>query len=292
MRNDGEPSMTALMAAAARAAHLIVDEEPHIFRDTLAYRLLGERAETLVGFHRAHGTEPVLAGARTAAVTRSRYTEDRLTEAIGRGIGQYVILGAGLDSFAYRSPYAGKIRVFEVDHPDTQGWKRALLTASGIPTPPSLRFVPADLEEQFDRLAYGGLDPSRPAFVSWLGVTMYLTRGAVERTLAWLGRLAPGTELVVEYLLPEALWDAAGREYAEHVRAAAAGFGEPWVTFFAPEEMSALLERHGFEVIEQARQREAIDAALWHRSDSLSACDLSVFAHARVRRDPAAGGGA
>jgi O-methyltransferase involved in polyketide biosynthesis len=101
---NGQPSLTALTAAAARAAHLIVDNEPVIFADTLAQAMLGERAEELISYHRAHGTHPVLAGARAQVTCRSRYAEDRLAEAIGRGIGQYVLLGAGLDSFAYRSP--------------------------------------------------------------------------------------------------------------------------------------------------------------------------------------------
>ena len=121
---NGEPSLTALTAAAARAAHLIVDNEPVIFADTLAQAMLGERAEELISYHLAHGTHPVLASARAQVTCRSRYAEDRLADAIGRGIGQYVLLGAGLDSFAYRSPLAGRVRVFEVDHPATQEYKR------------------------------------------------------------------------------------------------------------------------------------------------------------------------
>lgn len=125
------------MSAAARAAHLLVDDAPSIFVDTLAQTFLGERAEELLGYHRAYGSYPVLAGARSTAVTRSRYTEDRLSELIGRGLDQYVILGAGLDSFAYRSALADRIRVFEVDKPATQCWKRAVLSETDTKVPPS-----------------------------------------------------------------------------------------------------------------------------------------------------------
>ena len=113
---NGQPSFTAFTAAAARAAHLIVDDDPRIFADTLAGAMLGERADELIEYHRAHGTHPILAGARAQAICRSRYAEDRLAEGAGRGIGQYVILGAGLDSFGGRSGRASRVRVFEVDH--------------------------------------------------------------------------------------------------------------------------------------------------------------------------------
>ena len=127
-----QPSLTALTAAAARAAHLIVDNEPVIFADTLAQAMLGERAEELLSYHRVHGTHPVLTGARAQVTCRSRYAEDRLADAIERGIGQYVLLGAGLDSFAYRSPLAGRVRVFEVDHPATQEYKQRVREVAGL----------------------------------------------------------------------------------------------------------------------------------------------------------------
>jgi O-methyltransferase involved in polyketide biosynthesis len=223
---NGEPSLTALTAAAARAAHLIVDNEPVIFADTLAQALLGERAEELISYHRAHGTHPVLAGARAQVTCRSRYAEDRLAGAAGRGVEQYVLLGAGLDSFAYRSPLAGRVRVFEVDHPATQEYKRrAWETARGAGTgggtgaesggsgglAGGVRFAGVDFGRDSLGAALGraGFDAGRPAFVSWLGVTMYLDEGALEETVAVLGGLAPGSELVVDYMLPTGLRDAA-----------------------------------------------------------------------------------
>jgi methyltransferase (TIGR00027 family) len=274
---DGQPSFTAMTAAAARAAHLIVDGEPTIFADTAAGAMLGERAEEFISYHRVHGTHPVLAGARAQVTCRSRYTEDCLARAVRDGIGQYVILGAGLDTFAYRSPLARRVRVFEVDHPATQEWKRR-----ARPAPGTITFVPVDLlgDSLEDGLRRAGFDFDAPAFVSWLGVTMYLDDGAIERTAAVLGGLASGTELVADYMLPAGLRDAAGDTYAELVGQASAERGEPWRSVFAPDAMAALLARHGFGPARDVSQREMIQAGLWERSDSLRPVELSHIAHA------------
>ncbi len=279
-----QPSQTALRAAAARAAHLIVDAEPALHRDTLAYALLGERAEELVGYHRAHGDHLVLRTARTAATTRSRFTEDRLAEAVRRGTTQYVLLGAGLDSFAYRCEPAGPLRVFEVDHPASQAAKRRCLAAAGVTEPPHVAFVPADFEtaSPLQRLADAGFDPGRPALVSWLGVTMYLSRTAIAAVLAEVGGLAPGTELVGDYFLPEDLRDATGQAYAEAVAPVSAELGEPWRGCLRPEEMTALLTENGFTAIRHVSTRESVEPALWRRTDGLGPHDLSRLVHARV----------
>ena len=286
-----EPSWTALTAAAARAAHLVVDAEPLIFRDTLAFPLLGELAEELIEYHRAHGDHLVLAGARTAVTTRSRYTEDRLAAAVRNGLTQYVVLGAGLDTFACRATADRQdrpVRVFEVDHPATQRWKLARLAAARIGLPQTLAFVPADLETEspIDGLVRGGFDITRPALVSWLGVTMYLTREAIDQTLATIAGLAPGTELIVDHMLPERLRDADGQTYVDLVMPSFADRGEPWLTFLGPEDMAALLKRHGFDVVEHVRQRDAVDTALWNRADPLRPYELSVLTRARLPARP------
>ena len=196
---NGQPSFTALTAAAARAAHLIVDGEPVIFADTLAEAMLGERAAELIAYHRTSGPHPVLAGARAQVTCRSRYAEDHLARGIERGIAQYVLLGAGLDSFAYRSPLARRVRVFEVDHPATQEYKRRVWAA-----PEGLTFVPVDFTRDSLASALGeaGFDAARPAFVTWLGVTMYLDESATEATVSVLGGFAAGSEVVLDYMLP------------------------------------------------------------------------------------------
>lgn len=280
------PSQTALTAAAARAAHLIVDGDPPIFADVLAAALLGDLADEFIGYHRAHGTHLVLSTARAQATCRSRYTEDRLADGVRRGVTQYVILGAGLDSFGYRSDLARRVRIFEVDHPATQRWKRQRLAAARIPTPAGLTFVPMDFESDSlaERLAHGGFDPARPALISWLGVTMYLTGAAIGQTLAVIGRFAPGTEIVADYILPAGIRDEAGDSYAEQVMPVAAQRGEPWLTFLSSDDMSGLLEEHGFGFIEHVRQRACVEAAVWDRSDSLRPIDLSRLAHATITR--------
>lgn len=287
MQRQHLPSQTALTAAAARAAHLIVDQPPLIFADRLAAALLGDQAEEFISYHRAHGEHPVLSAARTQVTCRSRYTEDRLAEAVNRGVTQYVILGAGLDSFAYRRAAGppGRVRTFEVDHPATQEWKRERLAKSGIPIPDGAVFVPADFEHDSlaARLRAQGFDQSQPALVSWLGVTMYLTQPAISQTLAEISTFAPGTELITDYMLPPGLRDQDGQSYADQVGPVAAQRGEPWLSCLAPDQMSALLETHGFGRTEQVGQRDSISGQLWDRSDTLHPIRLSMLAHATIR---------
>lgn len=277
-----QPSQTAAMVAAARAAHLVVDREPFIFRDTMAASLLGEQGEEIIAYHRAYGDYIVLSGTRAQVTTRAHYVERRLAEPAGGGVDQYVILGAGLDTFALRAPAGRPVRVFEVDHPATQRWKRELMVSAGLTTPPSLSFVPVDFEtdDLMDALVAAGFDPRRPALVSWLGVTMYLTTEAIAATLAVVGRFAPGSELVVEYALPPALRDEQADACAEVALPAAAERGEPWLSFFAPDDLSALLKQHGLEVA--VRQADCVYPRLWQRQDALRPVDLCRLARAVV----------
>ncbi len=185
----------------------------------------------------------------------------------------------------YRSDLAGQVRVFEVDHPATQRWKRRRLRTAQIASPGSVTFVPLDFETDSlaDRLIQSGFDPARPALVSWLGVTMYLTSAAIGETLAVIGAFAPGTELVADYMLPASMRDAAGNAYVELAAPVAAQRGEPWLTFLTPGDMSALLEQHGFGSVEHVRQCDSVGAARWDRSDSLRPAELSRLAHAIAR---------
>jgi len=282
----GQPSRSALTAAAARAAHLIVDDQPTIFADTLAAALLGERAEELIAYHERHGTHPVLVGARVQVACRGRYAEDALARAVRAGVTQYVLLGAGLDSFGYRDgPLAGRVRVFEVDHPASQEFKRAALAAARVEVPDSVRYVPADLARDplIQCLAAAGFDASAPAMIAWLGVTMYLTAQAVAETLAAVARLAPGTELIADYLLPEGARDEAGALYGALVAQASAEQGEPWRSYFTPDQMADLAGRAGFGAVRAVSQRDTIPAALWQRADSLCPARLAVLFHGTVQ---------
>ena len=137
-----------------------------------------------------------------------------------------------------------------------------------------------------DRLRQAGFDFAAPAFVSWLGTTMYLAESAIEQTLAVIGGFAPGSELIVDYMLPAGLRDAAGDSYAEQVGQASAEWGEPWLSLFGPDEAAALLRRHGFRPVRDVRQRDMIPAAAWERTDSLRPADLSRIAHAQIPGGP------
>jgi methyltransferase (TIGR00027 family) len=282
---DSNPSFTALTAAAARAAHLVVDQPPCIFSDTAAAAVLGELAAGLVRYHVENPSHPILATARGQVLCRSRYTEDRVTAAIVTGVRQYVLLGAGLDTFAYRSSLAGQLAIWEVDHPATQAWKRAALAAAQIDAGPAVTFVPAEFggSSLARVLQAGGFDFGQAAVISLLGVTMYLDDRAIRDTLTALSSCAPGAELIVDYMLPAGLRDKTGDSYVSQVAAAAADRGEPWLTFASPADMTALLAEFGFSIAEHVRQRDAIPAELWDRSDSLRPVELSMIARA-IRR--------
>jgi methyltransferase (TIGR00027 family) len=271
-----------MMAAAARAAHLLVDQPPYIFEDTAAAALLGDRAEELLAYHRMHGDHVVLRGARAQIVARSRFTEDVLAAAVARGIRQYAILGAGLDSYVYRVA-APSLRVFEVDHPASQKVKLAL--AAALPVLTEVTHVPVDFEETglVAGLAGSGFDATMPSVVSWLGVTMYLTREALTATLRAVATFAPGTQLVFDYMLPPDRRDAEGAVYAREVGSAAAQRGEPWLTFLAPEECTALLEDAGFAETHQLSPVDAVPDEMWRRTDALRPSGLTMLAHATVR---------
>ncbi|MGA9311780.1 MAG: SAM-dependent methyltransferase [Pseudonocardiaceae bacterium] len=278
------PIRTALAAAAARSAHLIVDGDPKIFQDSVALALLGSDADELIAVHR-NSEEPLFAALRGIMTSRSRHVEDRLAEAVDSGVDQY-LLGSGLDSFAYRSPLVGKLRVFEVDHPDTQSWKLSRLAQARVTVPAQVQFVAVDFERDalHDRLVDAGLDMTRPSFITWLGVTQYLSQEAIATTLSIMSGLAAGTELTLEYVLPAELRDDAGRDLADRLMPLAAAHGEPWLSFFSPTEMAALLDSCGFAVIAQVAQRDQVDAALWNRSDGLRPIGLSQLVRAQLPR--------
>ncbi|MDX3231697.1 class I SAM-dependent methyltransferase [Streptomyces sp. ME19-01-6] len=246
------PSRTARRAAALRAAHQTLDAG-RLFRDPLAVRILGADADELGGEFDASRTASERRGIRLFIAARSRFAEDRLAAAVERGVRQLVVLGAGLDTLAYRNPHeAAGLAVFEVDHPATQEWKRERLSGAGIPLPPSLTFAPVDFERESlgDGLAAAGLDPARPAFFSWLGVVPYLTRDAVFGTLGYIAGLPGGAEAVFDYSEPPSAMTPRGRA-GHRVRAArVAALGEPFLSYFAPAELATELRGLGFAAVE------------------------------------------
>ncbi|MET0210034.1 MAG: class I SAM-dependent methyltransferase, partial [Burkholderiaceae bacterium] len=201
---QGEPSRTALRVAALRAVHQLLDE-PLVLPDPIALPLLGASTEAALRHDPFALNDPMSRGLRGAFVARSRFVEDELTRSVARGVRQYVLLGAGLDTFAYRNPYRDEgLRVFEVDHPGTQRWKRQLLAEARIAVPPALAFVPADFEHDDlgAALRQAGFQADEPACVSWMGVTMYLTAEAVLATLDTVAGFAEGSCLCFDYRVP------------------------------------------------------------------------------------------
>jgi methyltransferase (TIGR00027 family) len=262
---EGRPSRTAIAAASMRAAHLLLDDEPKILRDDLALGLSGvaneaalrtalDRIQTEVAQQTTlEFAQAFLLYGRGLAVWRSRYVEDELAQALQRGVTQYVILGAGLDSFAYRRPdITNVVRVFEVDHPATQHWKRTRLHAMGVEIPPTVTFVPLDFEQQTlqEGLRAGGYHLEEPGVFSWLGVTPYLSEDAIFGTLKDVAALAAGTVIIFEYEVSESLLDAEGQRLEAATRAFATARGEPWLSLFDPSILWAQVQTLGFVAIE------------------------------------------
>lgn len=259
MRPD-RPSATAMRVAAARAAHQL-DDPPRVLDDPIALPILGPEVEARV--RRGAGRRSTYARAvRAFIVARSRRAEDALAEAVARGVDQYVVLGAGLDTFAYRNPFpAGKLRVFEVDYPATQEWKRRRLVRAEIRPPASLTYVAVDFEAQalMERLVAAGFRADRPAFFSWLGVTMYLRRETVLATLRDVAALPAGSGITFDYFAPPHHLPWVGRIAYRFVAWRVARGGEPWRATFEPEDLARELGALGFTRLEDLDHR-AINA--------------------------------
>ncbi len=234
-----------------RAAHQLYDD-PVVFEDPLAFRVLSDEAAARVrnGAEDENGTAWAR-GLRAFVATRSRFAEEELAAAVQRGVRQYVVLGAGLDTFAYRNSLDG-LQVFEVDHPATQQWKRERLAHAGIAIPDSLRFAPVDFERQtlLSGLEAAGFAREKPAFFSWLGVVPYLTATTVMTTLTLIGGLPQGSGVVFDYSVPRELMGEAERRAFEFLAERVARAGEPFRSFFVPEELAEQLRTRGFTAIE------------------------------------------
>jgi len=244
----GQPSQTARGAAAYRAIHQ-THEGGVIFRDPFAVKILDEETRAALDQIVA---DPAQRPMRLFITARSRFSEDALAASVARGVRQVVVLGAGLDTFSLRNPFAEKdVRVFEVDHPATQAWKRERLEQAGIALPALLTFAPVDFERQglAEGLANAGFDRNRPAFFQWLGVVPYLTREAIWATLDYIAGV-PASAVVFDYTEPFENHAPERRANLMATAERAAARGEPWLSFFNPGELSALLRDRGFVGIE------------------------------------------
>ena len=276
----GKASKTALGVAIRRAAHQLADRPP-VLNDPIAPRLLGDRfADKMERAMHSVGRD-----LRCFVAARSRYAEDRLAEFVSRGGTQYVVLGAGLETFAYRNPYP-TLRVFEVDFPATQKAKRKMLAAARIPVPENLTFVPLDLEHHTlaEDLTEAGFDAGRPAFFGWLGVIPYLPLETVRATLATIAALTAGSGVSFDFALAPEMLSAVGRIAFERLAERVAAAGEPFQLFFTPETMEAELRRAGFGRIEHLDYAQLNERYFKDRTDGLklSAVRLGMLATAWV----------
>jgi len=280
---QGVPSRTAQRVALRRAAHQLLDA-PLVFADPLAVRIVGAEDERALRADPSRlDTTAFDRGLRAFAAARARFVEDRLARAVEDGLAQFVVLGAGLDTFAYRNPFGG-LRVFEVDHPDTQAWKRSRLEEVGVAPPPSATYVAVDFgsSDWFGPLCAAGFRDDRPAAFSWLGVVTYLTLDAVRATLRRIGSLPRGSFVIFDYGVSRALLTEWQRAILDAAAARVAAIGEPFVTFFDPPDLERELRAAGFTAVEQLGPEEINARYFSGRSDGLRAGGMARIASARV----------
>lgn len=264
------PEHTALRAALWRAMHVQVDASPYVFEDDLGLQLAAPGQDWQQHLH----MDPQLTSVfRASVVSRARFIEDLVAEQVDHGLDQYVLLGAGLDTFAQRRPrLAARLTVFEVDQPAPQAWKRQRLNELGFDVGDRLRLVPVDFETDswWERLTAAGFDPRRGALVASTGVSQYLTREANVATLRQLAQLAPGSTFVTTFMLPLEL---VASDDEQHVRrlaeTAANAMGTPFISFFTPDELIAMTQDAGFAVAEHISADELTARYFTGRTDGL-----------------------
>jgi methyltransferase (TIGR00027 family) len=279
---DAQPSHTAERVAIERAAHQLIDR-PLVLTDPLAMQVIdAAQAARLRAHPERHDVSPVARPTRAIVVVRSRLAEDEMARAAASGVTQYVLLGAGLDTFAYRNPHPA-VRVFEVDHPATQQLKRERLARAGIEIPERVAFVAHDFARQTlpEALRPAGFDASRPAVFAWLGVVMYLERDAVLQTLRTIASLPAGTAVVFDYAVPPASLGWIPRLFYRQMLKRLAAQGEPWTAFFEPGPLSLDLADAGFTQIDDLGPSEINTRILGGRSDGLKAGPVGRIVIAR-----------
>jgi len=263
------PDSTAVRVALWRALHSQIDPAPHVFEDEVGLRLVApdeswrRRPDMDSNF-----TKPF----RASIVARARFIEDLVFEQVERGVGQYVILGAGLDTFAQRRPEMGsRLKVFEIDRPGPQAWKRERLVELGLGVPDWLRLVPVDFEAGawWKQLTAAGFDTGRPAVVASTGVSMYLSKDAAASTLRQVAALAPGSTLAMTFLLPIELADPVVRPGLDRAEKGAQASGTPFISFFTPAQMLALAREAGFSEVRHVSAAALTDLYFAGRTDGL-----------------------
>jgi methyltransferase (TIGR00027 family) len=251
--NSQEASRTALATAYLRAAHQLLDAKPKILDDPIAVRLLGEDASQKIREFAERYRNPEAEALRSHVVLRSRFAEDRLADAVRRGVSQYVILGAGFDTFAFRQPdWAKSLKIFEIDHPDTQSVKRSFLAKAGLDWAANVHFAQIDFEHEslLEGLCRHHVSLEEPTFFSWLGVTVYLNEAAINLALKSMAAYPSESEVVLTFKQPPTKTVGRAAEAARKLAENVASVGEPFVSFFEPKTMEAKLLSVGFSKVE------------------------------------------
>jgi methyltransferase (TIGR00027 family) len=248
-RQVAAPDNTAVRTALWRALHVEIDSPPHVFEDEIGLKL----AAPDEGWQSRPDMSPFTRPFRASILARARFVEDLVIEQAARNVEQYVILGAGLDTFAQRRPeIASRMRVFEIDQPGSQEWKRERLVELGLGIPSYLKLVPVDFEAGdawWDRLVASGFDSERPSVVASTGVSMYLSKDAIMATLRQVAALAAGSTLVMSFMLPIELVDPEVRPGVERAAEGARASGTPFISFFTSDEILALARDAGFKEV-------------------------------------------
>jgi methyltransferase (TIGR00027 family) len=274
-KHEVAPDNTAVRVAMWRALHVEVDPLPHIFEDEVGLKLVAPDAGWRDRPDMSAFTRPF----RASIVARARFIEDLVEEQTDLGVGQYVILGAGLDTFAQRRPeFASRLQVFEIDQPGPQAWKRERLFDLGFGIPSFLRLVPVDFEAGdawWERLAAAGFDLGRAAIIASTGVSMYLTRQAIAATLRQIATLPPGSTLAMSFMLPIEMADPQLRAGFERAAAGARANGTPFISFFTPAEMLQAASEAGFKVVQHVSAAALAQRYFSGRTDGLSLPDNS-----------------
>lgn len=268
-KSASAPENTAVRVALWRALHVQADAPPHVIVDEVGLKL----AAPDDGWRSRPDMSPFTRPFRASILARARFIEDLVEAQTARGVGQYVILGAGLDTFAQRRPeLAAHLLVFEIDQPGPQAWKRQRLIDLGLGVPSFLRLVPVDFEAGdawWERLAGAGFDATRPAVLASTGVSMYLTKEAIATTLRQVAALAPGSTLAMSFMLPIEMADPEVRPSIERAAAGARASGTPFISFFMPEEMLALAREAGFREVQHVSAAALAERYFAGRTDGL-----------------------
>ena len=267
---DEAPESSAVRVALWRALHVQVDAAPHVLEDEVGLRLVAPEEDWR---GRPDMDPETTRGFRASIIARARFIEDLIGEPADAGVEQYVLLGAGLDTFAQRRPeVASRLRVFEVDQPGPQAWKRRRLVDCGFGIPDWLRFVPVNFESApswWDQLAAAGFDPNRPAVVASTGVSMYISKEATAATLRQIATLAAGSTLAMTFLLQTELVDQQDRPGLEMSSKGARSSGTPFVSFYTPEEIVAMAGEAGFKGVQHVSGRTLAERYFSNRTDGL-----------------------